>query len=187
MSALTVKELVNAHHTRLTAPDRPCDKCLELPPAGETLKIATIRFPTATVAFSICDRCEAAELERFKDHVMPHGAADIFTCHQEPDGLNRLSDELVAQDEWITRYSAPGQRCDECQRPLAADEPPSTAAVAMTGAISDRSILHAVCLECAKSTTPNIRAKCERFLARIVSTRATAFIPDLINPKKVVN
>jgi hypothetical protein len=37
---------------------------------------------------------------------------------------------------------------------------------------------------CAKTNTLRIRAKCDRFLERIVSTRATLFIKDLIDTKK---
>lgn len=186
MTALSLKDELADQHIRLTAPDRPCDRCLKLPPAGETLTIAYIRFKAATVPFSICESCTAAELDRFKGHAMSHDAASIFMCHQE-QGLNKLSDELVAMNDWIAQNSAPGKPCDECGASLVEGEPTSTATVAMTGAITDRSILHIVCPRCARTTMPRIRAKCDRFVGRIVSTRSTAFIPDLINPKKVVN
>jgi hypothetical protein len=180
--ALTLKEQLKAQHIRITAPDRPCDRCRELPPAGETLQIATIRFSAASVAFSICDHCVAAELERFKDHTMSHDAAAIFTCHQEPEGLNKLSAELVQMNEWISQNSA---RCDECSQPLVAGEPISTVAAPLTGAISSHQILHVVCPSCATGTTPRIKANCKRFVGRLVSNRATAFIKDLIDTKKV--
>ena len=118
---------------------------------------------------------------------MSHEAASIFLSSQEPADQGKLLDELVKVNGWVTQNSAPGQRCDECLRPLAAEDPISTAAVAMTGAITDRAILHVVCPECAKGKTPNIQAKSDRFVARIVSTRVTAFIRDLISPTKVVN
>ena len=34
---------VCAHHTRLVAPDRHCDRCHERPPSGQELQIASIR------------------------------------------------------------------------------------------------------------------------------------------------
>jgi hypothetical protein len=185
MTALTLKERVNSHHTRLTAPDRPCDKCLEQPSAGEELQIASIQFPAGTVVFSVCRRCAAEDYERFKGHLMSHEAASIFMCHQE-QGLNKLSDELVRMNEWIAKHSAPGEPCDECGSHLLDGEPISTASVAMTGGMSGYQVMHAVCPRCAKTETPRLRAKCDRFLARLVSTRASVFIRDLIDPKKVV-
>jgi hypothetical protein len=106
VTALSLKEELADQRIRLTAPDRPCDRCLKLPPAGETLTIAYIRFKAVTVPFSICESY-TAELGRFKDHAVFYGAASIFMCRQG-QGLNKLSGELVAMNEWITRHSCPG-------------------------------------------------------------------------------
>jgi hypothetical protein len=182
---LTLKDEVATHHTRLLAQDRPCDKCLKPPAPGETLQIAALRFAAGTVIFSICDRCASAEHERFKDHLMSHDAASIFLCQQD-QGIGKLSEELVAMNEWITKHSGPGQTCDECGCQLDGEKF-STAAAGIRGSVSDRSVLHIVCSSCKDGSMLNIRTKCDKFLARLVSTRATAFIPDLINPQTVVN
>ena len=90
-------------------------------------------------------------------------------------------------NEWIARSSTPGQRCDECGLHLREGDPVSTATVAMTGEMSGYELLHAICPRCVNTETPSIRAKCDRFLSRIVSTRASAFIHDLIEPQAAVN
>ena len=80
--------------------------------------------------------------------------------------------ELRRIHNWITEHGASGQPCDECGILLVEGERPAVA----TAANRFGAWLFTVCERCKDSSTPNIRAKAERFMDRFVSADAEAIM-----------